>query len=101
MVDIFLVSTIMTVPVTIVQLLSSPLNRTVGIAMALGILTCVVGFATTYFVKSTLGVTAVTPLIRTYAIVVTSHIVVAFYIRHRPEKAITWDGRETQLSVRW
>ena len=99
-VGVLLVSAIMIVPVAIAQLLSSSFNKTMGIAMALGVLACVVGLATTYFVRLAPGATIVTLLIGTYTIVATSRAVIAFCIRRRPKKAVTWDEHETQLSAR-
>ena len=99
-VGVLLVSAIMIVPVAIAQLLSSSFNKTMGIAMALGVLACVVGLATTYFVRLAPGATIVTLLIGTYTIVATGRAVLALCIRRRPKKAVTWDEHETQPSAR-
>lgn len=99
-VGVLLVSAIMIVPVAIAQLLSSSFNKTMGIAMGLGVLACVVGLATTYFVRLAPGATIVTLLIGTYTIVATGRSVLALCIRRRPKKAVTWDEHETQPSAR-
>lgn len=79
-VGVLLVSAIMIVPVAIAQLLSSSFNRTMTIAMVIGVTACVTGLFVTYFVAISPGATIVTLLISLYTLVAIGR---AFARRHR------------------
>ncbi|WP_180272234.1 metal ABC transporter permease [Actinomyces ruminis] len=64
-----LVSAVMIVPVAIAQLVSYSFGRTMHLAMAIGVVACVLGLTITYFLAASPGAMIVVLLVCTYAVV--------------------------------